>query len=120
MFYVPSADGLAEGNPKFLSGVGYAVYYSVNRLGLGLALLSLVVANMAVPDNLVTLGAFDVPVLDALAWRSPSIVWVFAMHGAKMLGQVARLAAVFTVWALAPLILSHLNDKAFILKPVIN
>ena len=37
-----------------------------------------------------------------------------------MLGQVARLATVFTVRALAPLILSHLNDKAFILKPAIN
>ena len=79
-----------------------------------------VVTDIPILDDDVTCKAFNISVFYALTWRSPSIVWVFAMHGAKMLGQVARLAAVFTVRALAPLILSHLNDKASILKPAIN
>jgi hypothetical protein len=73
-----------------------------------------VVTDIPILDDHVTCRAFNISVLYTLTWWSPPIVWVFAMHGAKMLGQVAGPAAVFTVRALAPLILSHLNDKASI------
>ena len=71
-FHIVFRNSYSESFNGLLMSVFLAINHSPDRLRLWLALVLLVVAHVAVPDNLVASRAFSVSILLAFTRRGPS------------------------------------------------